>query len=119
MVNSFYNLVTDFYEYGWGQCFHFAPRFKGETFNESILRAEHHLCSKLSLSSSMKVLDVGCGVGGPARNISQFSKASVTGVTINAYQVKVGTDYNNDKGLGEKVKIIQGDFQQVSCERGV
>ena len=24
MVNSFYDLVTDFYEYGWGESFHFA-----------------------------------------------------------------------------------------------
>ncbi len=23
MVNKFYNLVTDFYEYGWGESFHF------------------------------------------------------------------------------------------------
>jgi sterol 24-C-methyltransferase len=36
----------------------------------------------------MKVLDVGCGVGGPARNIARFSRADVTGVTINDYQVK-------------------------------
>lgn len=26
MVNSFYNMVTDIYEFGWGQSFHFAPR---------------------------------------------------------------------------------------------
>ena len=35
MVNNFYDLVTDFYEYGWCQSFHFAPRYKGETFLES------------------------------------------------------------------------------------
>ena len=28
MVNDYYDLVTDFYEYGWGQSFHFAPRHK-------------------------------------------------------------------------------------------
>ena len=33
MVNHFYNLVTDFYEWGWGQSFHFGPRFCGN--NES------------------------------------------------------------------------------------
>jgi sterol 24-C-methyltransferase len=32
MVNDYYNLVTDFYEFGWGQSFHFAPRFRGESF---------------------------------------------------------------------------------------
>ena len=25
-VNRYYDLVTDFYEFGWGQSFHFAPR---------------------------------------------------------------------------------------------
>lgn len=26
-VNKYYDLVTSFYEYGWGESFHFAPRF--------------------------------------------------------------------------------------------
>jgi hypothetical protein len=26
MVNKFYNLVTDFYEYGWGESFHFGKK---------------------------------------------------------------------------------------------
>jgi sterol 24-C-methyltransferase len=83
MVNSFYDLVTDFYEYGWGDSFHFAPRFVNETFIESIYRAEHFLGMKLGAGKGMKVLDVGCGVGGPMRNIARFSGADVTGVTIN------------------------------------
>ena len=28
MVNHYYNLVTDFYEYGWGKSFHFARRHR-------------------------------------------------------------------------------------------
>lgn len=32
MTNSFYDLVTDFYEYGWGQSFHFAKLYKGKFF---------------------------------------------------------------------------------------
>lgn len=28
LVNSYYNLATDFYEIGWGQSFHFANRFQ-------------------------------------------------------------------------------------------
>ena len=38
-------------------------------------------------SEGQKVLDVGCGVGGPARNIARFSGADITGITINDYQV--------------------------------
>ena len=28
MVTAYYDLITDFYEYGWGQSFHFAPMKK-------------------------------------------------------------------------------------------
>ena len=83
MVDKYYTLVTDFYEYGWGQSFHFAPRFSNESFAESIVRAEHYLASRLGLTSKMRVLDVGCGVGGPLRNIARFSGAAVEGdVTV-------------------------------------
>lgn len=30
LVNSYYNLATDFYEIGWGQSFHFANRYQSE-----------------------------------------------------------------------------------------
>ncbi|CAN0549968.1 unnamed protein product, partial [Ectocarpus sp. 8 AP-2014] len=84
---SFYNLVTDFYEYGWGQSFHFAPRRKNESFRESIRRAEYVLASRIEVRPGSKVLDVGCGVGGPMRNIAVFGDCAVQGITINQYQV--------------------------------
>jgi sterol 24-C-methyltransferase len=107
MVNHFYNLVTDFYEWGWGQSFHFGPRFQNETFMESLKRAEYHLASRLSLVPGMKVLDVGCGVGGPMRNIAAFSGASVEGITINQYQVNIGNKYNEANGLAHLCKLNQ------------
>lgn len=79
--------VTDFYEYGWGQSFHFGPRWQGEAFVESIKRAEYHLCSRLGMKPGMRALDVGCGVGGPMRNMAIFSGAQIDGITINEYQV--------------------------------
>ncbi|KAG5176250.1 sterol methyltransferase [Tribonema minus] len=116
MINSFYNLVTDFYEWGWGPSFHFAPRVVGEGFMESIKRAEYHLCSRLGMKPGMRVLDVGCGVGGPMRHMCQFSGASIDGITINQYQVNVGNKYNERKGLADLCKLIQGDFQKQPFE---
>src|SRR5262249_37227920 len=63
MVNNYYDLVTDFYEFGWGQSFHFAPRHRHEAFEASLARHEFYLAHMLSLRPGMKVLDVGCGVG--------------------------------------------------------
>jgi sterol 24-C-methyltransferase len=113
MVNSFYNLVTDFYEWGWGQSFHFGPRFHNEGFIESIKRAEYYLCSRLGMQAGHKVLDVGCGVGGPMRNMALFSGANIEGITINHYQVKIGNKYNESNGLAHLCHLNQGDFQNL------
>mmetsp|Transcript_11192 Transcript_11192/g.21325 ORF Transcript_11192/g.21325 Transcript_11192/m.21325 type:complete len:402 (-) Transcript_11192:93-1298(-) len=113
MVNSFYNLVTDFYEWGWGQSFHFGPRVKGETFMESIKRAEYYLALRAGMGPNTKAIDVGCGVGGPMRNIQQFTGSDITGITINEYQVKVGNQYCAQKGIDHKCRIVQGDFQNL------
>ena len=45
----YYDLVTDFYEFGWGKSFHFAPRVAGESLEASLARHEHYLAHKLGL----------------------------------------------------------------------
>lgn len=62
----------------------------------------------------MKVLDVGCGVGGPAREIVKFTGAHVTGLNLNEYQVQRATIYAEKEGLSDKLRFVQGDFM-VSC----
>lgn len=118
MVDEFYNLVTDFYEWGWGQSFHFGPRFINETFDESIKRTEYHLCNRLHMKPGMKVVDVGCGVGGPMRNMAMFTGADITGITINEYQVNIGNQYNEKLGLDHICKLTQGDFQKQPFKDG-
>ena len=83
LVNAYYELATLFYEWGWGQSFHFAYQLKGETFNTAIARHEYFLAGKLGVKQGDKVLDVGCGIGGPMRNIARFTRADITGVTLN------------------------------------
>ena len=34
LVNSYYNLATDLYEYGWAQSFHFCRFYTGEPFHQ-------------------------------------------------------------------------------------
>lgn len=113
MVNDYYDLVTDFYEYGWGQSFHFAPRHKGESFEASLARHEFYLAHVLGLKPGMKVLDVGCGVGGPMRAIARFSGATVVGVNNNEYQIKRGTKHNEQTGLGHLCSFLKADFMKL------
>src|SRR6218665_347630 len=54
--NSYYDLATDFYEYGWGQSFHFAFLREGESRDHSFGKYEYTLGLKLELKPSDFVL---------------------------------------------------------------
>ena len=189
LVNSYYDLATLFYEWGWGTSFHFSNRHPHESFEEATRRHEYYLASKLNLSGALtglvhamgmgttdssitnddfhdnndetvgrgsptssmtvpkvervaaelregvtpsmahvKVLDVGCGIGGPMRNICKFTGADVTGLTLNQYQVNRGNelcradphfrnhhrdDGDATKGLPDmRCRSTQGDFMK-------
>ena len=113
MVRSYYDLATDIYERGWGESFHFAPRYRGEPFVVSIRRHQHYVALRLGLASGQRALDVGCGVGGPMREIARFSGAHVTGVNINGYQVQKAAEYNQRARLSDSCDVIETDFMSI------
>lgn len=117
-VNNYYDLVTDFYEYGWGRCFHFAPRYQGESRRESLLRHEYRLAANLGLRPGMRVLDVGCGVGGPMQNIARFAGVDITGINSNAYQIRRARQHVGDAGLRRRLEFVQADFARIPLDDG-
>jgi len=90
VAESFYNLATDFYEYGWGDSFHFGFRTKSEGHGKAILNSQNFVAAKLMVKSMDRVLDMGCGIGGPMRGVVRATGANVTGLTINQHQVNRG-----------------------------
>lgn len=48
------------------------------------------IARKLELQPGMKVLDIGCGLGGAAYQMAKTYGVSVTGVTISGEQAKLG-----------------------------
>uniref|UniRef100_A0A0E0BHZ7 SAM-dependent methyltransferase Erg6/SMT-type domain-containing protein n=1 Tax=Oryza glumipatula TaxID=40148 RepID=A0A0E0BHZ7_9ORYZ len=79
----------------------------GETLRESLKRRQHFLALQLGLKKGMKVLDVGCGIGGPLREIARFSSASVTGLNNNDYQISRGQELNFSVGLSETCNYVK------------
>lgn len=116
LTHHYYNLVTDFYEYGWGSSFHFSRYYKGEAFRQASARHEHFLAHKMNIDAGMKVLDVGCGVGGPAREICRFTDCNVVGLNNNDYQIERANHYAQTYHLDDKLSFVKGDFMQMDFE---
>lgn len=56
VTETFYNLVTDFYEYGYGQSFHFTPLYDDKTFEECIADYEQEAARMIGAKPGMKIL---------------------------------------------------------------
>mmetsp|Transcript_31415 Transcript_31415/g.57040 ORF Transcript_31415/g.57040 Transcript_31415/m.57040 type:complete len:382 (-) Transcript_31415:444-1589(-) len=116
LVDIFYSLVTDIYEWGWGQSFHFSPRLPHKDIKASEAAHEARIAATLGLKPGMKALDVGCGVGGPMRTIASTSGAKVTGITINQYQVDRANFLNKAQGVDSLAEVVRGDFLNMPFE---
>ncbi|KAK4758481.1 hypothetical protein SAY87_019782 [Trapa incisa] len=115
-VDTFYNLVTDIYEWGWGQSFHFAPSHLGRTHRDATRAHEEFAADLISASPGTRILDVGCGVGGPMRAIAAHSGTRVVGITINEYQVSRARLHNKKSGLDGQCEVVCGNFLHMPFE---
>lgn len=111
LVTRYYDLATDFYEFGWGTSFHFAPRDRGENLKASLLRHQHSLADRLSLGPGMTVLDAGCGVGGPMGAFARHYGANMVGINLSAYQIERARLHTRD--VESLCRFIHGDFMDI------
>jgi len=116
--NLYYDLVTDFYEYGWGKSFHFAPRVPGESFEASLTRHEHFLALALGLKPGMVVADFGSGIGGSLLEIARFSGAKIVGINSNAYQLERARQLAEETELAHLAEFLHCDFLEVDAPDG-
>jgi len=56
IVNAYYDVATDFYEYGWGEGIHFSVLRQGESVEHSAAKHEYYLAMKLGLKPGETVL---------------------------------------------------------------
>lgn len=115
VVNDFYSFVTDIYEWGWGTSFHFAPKLWGHDWRAGEAAQEVRIAHLLCARPGARILDVGCGVGGPMRTIAASTGAHITGITISEYQVE------RARALNDRVRVdcaCVARFQNVVAPAG-
>ncbi len=118
LVSRYYDVVTPFYEYGWGTSFHFSPRRPGERLATAHRRHEEGIGRLLDLQPGTRVADVGCGVGGPLATIARATGAHITGLNNNAHQIARGEETLRRAGLDDRCRFLNADFMHVPLDDG-
>ena len=78
--------------------------------------ATHFILENLSCDQNHSILDIGCGIGGPARYMAEKSGGNVCGVDLTGAYIEVGTQLNDLVRLGEKVSLRQGSALSLPYE---
>ena len=87
--------------------FHIGGRLATEPFIEA-----------LDLSPESRVVDLGCGIGGPARYVAATTGAHVTGIDLTPEFVETGRVLTEWTGLSDRVRIIEGSVLDLPLEDG-
>ncbi len=113
-VNNYYDLCTQFMQFGWNESLHFAPLKQGQTLEQAIVNHQRMFIKKLRLQEGMRIVDIGCGVGGPMRRVASESGANVTCLNNNKHQLEEARQKNLRAGLDHKAEYIECNFMDMS-----
>lgn len=108
--DDYYNFVSPIYEHFWGQTFHYCPVAPGKGIQASMHDYDTMFAGLVGIKEGMRVLDVGCGVGGPARTIASETGCNVVGVTRNKWHIERGWQLTKEAGLEGQVEHVEADF---------
>jgi len=97
----------------------------GTTFQAALYRQgpaghedprEHNLetARRAGLKPGDRVLDAGCGVGGPAMDAAEaFADVQVDALSISGVQVELGRKLAAERGLANRVRFTEGDYHEL------
>ncbi|QMU70540.1 cyclopropane-fatty-acyl-phospholipid synthase family protein [Streptacidiphilus sp. P02-A3a] len=109
VVDRYYELVTDVCRDVWSDSFHLAWFAEGQRLPEAQLTLQRWLADQGRFSAGDRLLDVGCGIGGPAAAIAEHTGAEVTGVNICGHQVQVARSLHRDSEVGQRLTFVEAD----------
>ena len=72
-------------------------------------KATLELASRMEIGAGARVLDLGSGLGGPARTLAEVYGCSVTGIDLTQEFCSAAQELSRWVGLADKVSFAQGD----------
>ena len=79
-----------------------------DEFHVGGMAATHRFSSRLGLGPDSRLLDVGCGAGGPARAVASATGCKVTGIDLTADFIEAGNELTARCDLAGLVTLHQG-----------
>jgi cyclopropane fatty-acyl-phospholipid synthase-like methyltransferase len=107
-VASYYDEWTPSYMDGFGEIFQ-------SNQCDDIDEFFNYYIKSIGLKDGDKVIDAGCGVGGPAINIAKRKKVFVDALTISQEQVAIARQKISDAKLEDQIKVHQLDFHKMAA----
>lgn len=90
-----------------------------DEFHSRARQATSELAKLAGLQPGMRVLDVGSGLGGPARHLAAEYGVHVTGIELTADYVRVARVLTERAGLADRVRFRRGNAVSAPFEMGV
>jgi len=84
-----------------------------QSLDDAQLAKKRHLAAKLLLRDGQRVLDIGCGWGGLALYLAEFSGSRVTGITLSREQWQRAQQRAAEKNLSRTAEFRMQDYRDV------
>ena len=84
-----------------------------DQFHVRGLEASKELATALQLVPGETLLDLGCGLGGPARYLAAMHGVHVTGIDLTPEFIEVSEYLSGRCGLADKLKFVNGDATEL------
>jgi sterol 24-C-methyltransferase len=112
LIDEFYSIATDAYLNNWGRSFHLPPFTPGQTLQQACAAQERDIAR--NFSPGQHIIDLGCGVGGPARTIAgEVAGLQITAINIVQDQLDRATRLTDEVGLGHQIRFVNADYTNL------
>ena len=82
------------------------------------IAATKELAEKIDVKENDTIIDIGCGLAGPARYFANKFKCNVFGVDITQAFIEVGIDFNKRTNMGDRVHLQVSDGNTLPFDNG-
>lgn len=81
-------------------------------------RAVERMAAKVEISPEHRVLDVGSGYGGVARQLVRRFGCTVSCLNLSEVENERNRRINDEEGLSERIEVVEGSFEDIPFDDG-